>query len=479
MHQLLAQSTQSDPRPRSRQGGRRGAASGGSDMRDGRRLIEQLREIFQDRIDGLERTSGEHIDRWVAHGSEKWSAHVEDLEGHRRASHPQSHAHERRPERQEAGRSRRARRRKSRREHHHKHRRGGRRRKRDADHELDPAEIEHRKIVRRARSRANRRIGFLAHFASYAAVLALILVASRSIRAVLITALAWGIGVFIHYLAAVAAPKLRDRWVEDEVGARSPRAVASERQKVETRSRRSMEDLSASIAHEIRNPITAAKSLVQQMGEDPASHENLEYAEVALSELDRVERSISHLLRYARDEEPRLELLALEPTAVAAAEGMRDRAQNAGVDLRVDFDRECLIRGDFEKLRRVFENLISNALDALAAHPVEQPRIEILGGENLAGSEVWIRVIDNGPGIPAEDRERIWSPFHTTKETGTGLGLALSRKTVEAHGGRMELEPGSKVGSEFVISFPKILDRNGIPNEDGPEQDTQEMDNDR
>jgi signal transduction histidine kinase len=240
-----------------------------------------------------------------------------------------------------------------------------------------------------------------------------------------------------------------------------------------------MEDLSASIAHEIRNPITAAKSLVQQMGEDPASHENLEYAEVALSELDRVERSISHLLRYARDEEPRLELLALEPTAVAAAEGMRDRAQNAGVDLRVDFDRECLIRGDFEKLRRVFENLISNALDALAAHPVEQPRIEILGGENLAGSEVWIRVIDNGPGIPAEDRERIWSPFHTTKETGTGLGLALSRKTVEAHGGRMELEPGSKVGSELVISFPKILDRNGIPNEDGPEQDTQEMDNDR
>jgi signal transduction histidine kinase len=444
-------------------------------MRDGRKLIEQLREVFQDRVDGIERTSGEHIDGWIAHGTEQWSPPHDDLEDPRQGSR----SHDPRAEGQRSHRSRRTRRRNRRREHHHKHHRHGRRRKRDDAAGLDPAEIEHRKIVRRARSRANRRIGFLAHFVSYASVLAIILIASRSIRAVMITALAWGIGVFIHYLAAVAAPKLRDRWVEDEVGARSPRAVASERRKVGTRSRRSMEDLSASIAHEIRNPITAAKSLVQQMGEDPASEENLEYAEVALSELDRVERSISHLLRYARDEEPRLELLALEPTAIAAAEGMRDRAKNAGVDLRVDFDCECLIRGDSEKLRRVFENLISNALDALAAHAVERPRIEILGGENLAGSEVWIRVLDNGPGVPAEDRERIWSPFHTTKETGTGLGLALSRKTVEAHGGRMELEPGSNGGSEFVISFPKALDRDGSPLAGRVQTDAQEMNDDR
>ena len=69
---------------------------------------------------------------------------------------------------------------------------------------------------------------------------------------------------------------------------------------------RSLEDLSAQVAHEIRNPISAAKSLVQQMGEDPTSSDNIEFADVALSELDRVERSISHLLRYAREEELRL-----------------------------------------------------------------------------------------------------------------------------------------------------------------------------
>jgi signal transduction histidine kinase len=399
-------------------------------MPDGRKLIEQLRDVFQDQVDGLERVGGQSLDRLLERSSEDLSELREKIERHRRDPHSQTSPR-----------------------HSKRSRRHRRRRQKRA--ERDPAEIEHRRIVRRARSRANRRIGFLAHFGSYVTVLAIILVASRSLRAAIIVALAWGIGIFIHYLAAIAAPKLRDRWVQNEVGARSPRAVASERQRVETRSRRSMEDLSASIAHEIRNPITAAKSLVQQMGEDPASQENLEYAEVALSELDRVERSISHLLRYARDEEPRFEDVALEEIARSAAEGMRERSRSAGVDVRIDFDRAGSIRGDSEKIRRVFENLISNALEALASDATEDPRIEILGGENLAGSEVWARVADNGPGVPAEDRERIWSPFHTTKQSGTGLGLALSRKTVEAHGGRIELDVGKNGGSEFVISFPK------------------------
>ena len=113
------------------------------------------------------------------------------------------------------------------------------------------------------------------------------------------------------------------------------------------------------------------------------------------------------------------------------------------------------MRGDAEKLRRVVENLVANAIDALAENGTALPKIELLGGENLAGTEVWLRVIDNGPGVPAEERARIWSPFFTTKETGTGLGLALSRKTVEAHGGSLELLTDPRQGSEFVLSFPK------------------------
>lgn len=360
-------------------------------------------------------------------------------------------------ERGERKASRRAERtaRKARRLEEREHRRDGRKGRHRSHRDETPEERRQRKDMVRARRRANSRLAFITHFGSYLATLALLLVATRSIRVVLIVGLGWGIGVFCHYLWAMVAPGLRDHWVEQEVGSRAARGVETERRQVETRSRRSIEDLSASIAHEIRNPITAAKSLVQQMGEDPASEENLEYADLALSELDRVERSISHLLRYARDEEPRFEWLDLGSVARAAAEGLHDRAEAAGVDLQVELEHAGEMRGDLEKLRRVIENLISNAIDALIGAAVARPRIELSSGENLAGSELWLRVADNGPGIPEEDRERIWSPFYTTREDGTGLGLALSRKTVEAHGGRIELVSSRGGGSEFVVAFPK------------------------
>jgi hypothetical protein len=86
-----------------------------------------------------------------------------------------------------------------------------------------PAEIEHDRLVTRARRRANQRIAFLTHFGSYLATLGILLVTTRSFRVVAVVGLSWGIGVFCHYLWALTAPALRDRWVEQEVGARSPR----------------------------------------------------------------------------------------------------------------------------------------------------------------------------------------------------------------------------------------------------------------
>jgi signal transduction histidine kinase len=113
------------------------------------------------------------------------------------------------------------------------------------------------------------------------------------------------------------------------------------------------------------------------------------------------------------------------------------------------------MNGDVEKLRRVLINLVGNALDAFEGSATEEPHLQILSGQNLAGTEAWIRVRDNGPGIDAETARKLFDPFYTTKRSGTGLGLALSRKVVEAHGGSIELldEPGE--GSEFVLTFPR------------------------
>ncbi len=453
-------------------------------MGHGRKIIDELRDVFRKQVDEIERASVRQLDRLAERGveglegirkqvSEKSSSsNTREAEPLRRDTHAdarseRSAAKAEKMERRAARAARRAARRRASREADRARRRGSRRSRRHSGHDdphdhsqRDPAAREHARLVARAHRRANQRIAFITHFGSYLATLAIILVATRSLRVVAIVGLGWGIGVFCHYLWAMTAPALRDRWVEQEVGARSARGVKTERRQVETRSRRSLEDLSASIAHEIRNPITAAKSLVQQMGEDPASDENLEYAETALSELDRVERSISHLLRYARDEEPHFEVLELRSLAMVAVDGLRDRAIASGIELKIEFDRPGEMRGDAEKLRRVIENLISNAIEAIGAAAPASPRIEVLGGENLAGTEIWLRVIDNGSGIAASDRERIWSPFFTTRQAGTGLGLALSRKTIEAHGGRIDLVSDSDQsspprGTEFILSFPK------------------------
>ncbi|MDH3214398.1 MAG: ATP-binding protein [Myxococcales bacterium] len=310
------------------------------------------------------------------------------------------------------------------------------------------------RAYRDARRRAKRKFGFVWHFVAYALVCVFLLFVA-GIRPAFIVALAWGIGIGCHYFAAVLAPDLRRRFIEQEVSRQVVHDVSRERRELEDKHVASLEELSASIAHEIRNPITAAKSLVQQMGEDLESSENIGYAKVALDELDRVERSISHLLRFARDEELHVRDLRLVEVVESALETFRDRLGRDGVVVERDLATDGAMRGDPEKLRRVLINLVSNALDAIEAAGTPDPRIQVVAGENLAGTEVWVRVRDNGPGIDPDTLHKIFSPFYTSKEKGTGLGLAISKKVVDAHGGSLEAHSEPGAGADFLLTFPK------------------------
>jgi signal transduction histidine kinase len=258
-------------------------------------------------------------------------------------------------------------------------------------------------------------------------------------------------------------PTLRDRLIGDEVRKRVKSSVHEERRQMEDEHSRSLEHLSASIAHEIRNPITAAKSLVQQMGEEPDGPDNVEYARVALQELERVERSISHLLRYAREEDMRLASVHMADVVDSALETFRDRARREHVEIVRQLDGEGLLRGDAEQLRRVVINLVGNAIDAVGDAGREKPRIVVAMGENLAGTEVWLRVSDNGPGMDEATRRRVFDPFVTSKEDGTGLGLPIVKRIIEAHGGRIELSSTTGEGTAFILSFPKNGATDGGP----------------
>jgi signal transduction histidine kinase len=310
------------------------------------------------------------------------------------------------------------------------------------------------RALREARRRANRKLGFFFHLLAYASVEVFLLVVA-GFRPALIVALSWGIGLAFHGFAALVAPGLRERLVDDEVRRQVETSGARERRSLEETHARSLERLAAGVAHEIRNPVTAAKSLVQQMGEDPASADSVAYANLALAELDRVERSISHLLRYAREEELELRDVRLRDVVDSALATFAERAARTGVRIEREVDADGPLRADAEKLRRVVINLVGNALDALDQAKTREPCVRVLAGESLSGAEVWLRVRDNGPGMPAEQLERAFDPFFTAKQGGTGLGLALARKVVDAHGGSLEASSAPGAGTEFVVTLPR------------------------
>jgi signal transduction histidine kinase len=304
-----------------------------------------------------------------------------------------------------------------------------------------------------ARRLVGRQIGFLGHFVVYSMTLALLLSTAGSLPTVIV-ALAWGIGLGAHGFFAVAAPMMRpalERHTRQLLAPSPPSPPAV----LEVRASRPLEELSAAVAHEIRNPIAAAKSLVQQMAEDPASPRNPEYASVAIAELDRVERTIVHLLRFARDEPIDAAEMQMGDVVRAAVETLRDRVAKAGVSLVTSIDDTGAMRGDADKLRRVVENLVSNALDALEEGHAPDPCIDVASGANLAGDSVWVAVRDNGPGIPADALPGIFRPFFTTKDHGTGFGLALSKKTIDAHGGTIEAGSSPSGGAEIVFTVPR------------------------
>jgi signal transduction histidine kinase len=305
-------------------------------------------------------------------------------------------------------------------------------------------------VLRRARRRAAAEAGFYAHLMSYLGViafLALINLFTTWYPWFIWPALGWGIGIFSHYMAVFGSRVIKERYFDPAV----EREVRREKAGMTAEKQASIDELSSTLAHELRNPIAAAKSLVQQMGEDPTSIENVEYAKVALEEMERVERSISHLLRYAKEEDYSFAPVSVAAVVDAALTEMRAKLDGAKVAVARNYIGGPTIVADREKLRQVFANILDNAVDALAG-VADGRRIDLFV-ENGTGSAT-VRVRDNGCGIPADKIDRVFNPFFTTKEKGTGLGMAICKKIVEAHEGSIDVVSEAGRGTEFVVTLP-------------------------
>jgi signal transduction histidine kinase len=304
--------------------------------------------------------------------------------------------------------------------------------------------------TRRARRRAAAEASFYAHAVAYGGVMVFLMLINLMTGGgpwFLWPAFGWGIGLFSHFMGVFGSRALKERFFDPAL----ERELRRERVVMQSEKQASIDELSSTIAHEIRNPIAAAKSLVQQMGEDPQSVENVQYAHVALEELDRVERRISHLLKFAKEEDYAMTLVNLASVVDSALTQMRAKLDAASVRVARNYIAGPTVRADAEKLKQVFANVLDNAIDALGAVP-EDRRIDLFI-EN-GGSNAVVRFRDNGCGIPEEELARIFNPFFTTKDKGTGLGMAISKKIVEAHEGGIEASSTVGRGTELAIRLP-------------------------
>jgi two-component system sensor histidine kinase PilS (NtrC family) len=217
-------------------------------------------------------------------------------------------------------------------------------------------------------------------------------------------------------------------------------------------------EMSASMAHEIRNPLASIRGAAQELqtsrlpGEDDRQLLN-----VVIRESDRLDEIISEFLDYASDRPIEMGLCDLAEVLHETVVLLEARG-NRNVEIRKEVPRSMLVRGEPDKLKQVFLNLGINALDACSQNikighltvrctPMSGPQPERREG-------VLVEVADDGCGIPRENMGRVFDPFFTTKPKGVGMGLAIARKIVQAHGGEISLDSQEGKGSQVKVWLP-------------------------
>jgi two-component system sensor histidine kinase PilS (NtrC family) len=229
-------------------------------------------------------------------------------------------------------------------------------------------------------------------------------------------------------------------------------------------------ELSASLAHEIKNPLASIRSAVEQISQRPgANADERTLGDLIVRESDRLSRLLSEFLDFARVQAARRELMDLCDVvrgATTLAATHPDRGE--GIELSVDLpELPAMIEGDEDLMHRAVFNLVLNAFQASNANarvevtvrrlpPAEQP-----SGLPFRGDAYALEVRDEGGGIPSEIQDRLFEPFATTKPGGSGLGLAVVHRAIEAHRGVI-LVDSDRAGTRFTVLLPAAVAPAGV-----------------
>jgi two-component system, NtrC family, sensor histidine kinase HydH len=203
-------------------------------------------------------------------------------------------------------------------------------------------------------------------------------------------------------------------------------------------------ELSAGVAHEIRNPLSSVKGSVEILEpEFPADHPKREFIEIIKEETERLNKIVSEFLKFARPPEPSVEPASINAILEATLTLIQNETEKAGIRVRADLDPDLPpLTVDPNQIRQVFLNVLFNAIQAMPAGG----RLEVCTRSRPSAGSVRVEVTDTGCGADPSMLERMFDPFFSTKAEGTGLGLSISHQLVEKHGGRISAHRNDETG---------------------------------
>jgi PAS domain S-box-containing protein len=226
----------------------------------------------------------------------------------------------------------------------------------------------------------------------------------------------------------------------------------------------------ASIAHEIRNPLVSIKTFTRLLPERYEDEEfRTSFSSLADQEIDRISGLVDHLLNLVRPSMVKQETVDLRSLLDDVLQVASVEWAKSGIEtVRRNWEIPCLIRGDGEKLKQVFINLIQNAVQAMETGGSLTVALRRLEGIPSPGSgeamlhvspigSVVVDVQDTGTGIPPELLDTIFEPFFTTRDKGTGLGLSICHKIVADHGGKIFVSSALGEGTTFTVCLPLLV----------------------
>ncbi|MBS0262391.1 MAG: hypothetical protein JSS02_10615 [Planctomycetes bacterium] len=214
--------------------------------------------------------------------------------------------------------------------------------------------------------------------------------------------------------------------------------------------------LAAGVAHEIRNPLTSIKLLIQTAPrrDGTALLEDRPLG-VVLNEISRMEDTVKELLEFAKPPQLQRIRFDLRDSAHYALSLVHGRARQREATLMADVPAVPIVmEGDRHQLQQLFVNLLINALDAVDPQGRVEFRLHVSSPEDRMAV---VTVADDGPGIVESELQQIFQPFRTTKPHGVGLGLALCKEIAERHEGAIEARNRAVRGAEFVVRLPRVV----------------------